>query len=339
MKLLIVTQVIDTEHPILGFFHRWVEEFAKHCEQVHVICLQEGKHALPENVTVHSLGKEAGKGRLAYLWRFYTYIWKFRREYDQVFVHMNQIYVILGWLFWKLQGKKIGLWYMHGSVPFSLKIAEKLTDKIFTGSPESFRLKSDKVLVTGHGIDTEVFKLMPEVEKDIDIITVGRITVSKNLDTLLELFADMTKKTGATLTIVGAALSEDEKRYEETLHKKIEELGLQQLVFFPGRISQKELPTLLNRAKLFVTVAQNGSLDKAVLEAMACGLPIVSMAPGTESLDLGEQQVGTAEEFVERCQKLLLDTRDTGGRNRVLQNHSISALIPKILNYGPTKNN
>ena len=58
MKLLIVTQAIDSEHPILGFFHRWVEEFAKHCEHVHVICLQAGKHSLPANVTVHSLGKE-----------------------------------------------------------------------------------------------------------------------------------------------------------------------------------------------------------------------------------------------------------------------------------------
>jgi len=58
MKLLVVTQVVDTEDPVLGFFVRWVEELAKHVESVEVICLREGKHMLPVNVHVHSLGKE-----------------------------------------------------------------------------------------------------------------------------------------------------------------------------------------------------------------------------------------------------------------------------------------
>ena len=35
MKLLIITQKVDSADPILGFFHQWVEEFAKHCEFGH----------------------------------------------------------------------------------------------------------------------------------------------------------------------------------------------------------------------------------------------------------------------------------------------------------------
>ena len=96
MKLLIITQVIDKNHPVLGFFHRWVEEFAVHCEHVHVICLQKGVFDLPVNVTVHSLGKEDGVSRATYLLRFYKNIWQLRHEYDSVFVHMNQLYVLLG---------------------------------------------------------------------------------------------------------------------------------------------------------------------------------------------------------------------------------------------------
>jgi len=102
MKLLIVTQVVDTEHPILGFFHRWVIEFAKHVEELHVIALQVGKYDLPENVHLHSLGKEEGVGKFSYVLRFYKYIWKYRKEYDHVFVHMSAEYVVLaGWL-WRL---------------------------------------------------------------------------------------------------------------------------------------------------------------------------------------------------------------------------------------------
>jgi hypothetical protein len=72
MRLLITTQAVDRTHPALGFFHGWLAEFAKHCEHVHVICLQEGQHDLPENVSVHSLGKERGAGRTARAARFYS---------------------------------------------------------------------------------------------------------------------------------------------------------------------------------------------------------------------------------------------------------------------------
>ena len=66
-RLLITTQAVDLDDPVLGFFHRWIEEFAKHCESISVICLKEGRHDLPDNVHVYSLGKpsfaKASKGR------------------------------------------------------------------------------------------------------------------------------------------------------------------------------------------------------------------------------------------------------------------------------------
>lgn len=115
MKLLICTQKVDRNDSILGFFHRWIEEFAKHAEKITVICLYEGEHALPENVSVYSLGKEEGKGRLTYLLRFYQIIWSKRAEYDTIFAHMNPEYIVLGGLLWRALRKKIGLWYAHGS--------------------------------------------------------------------------------------------------------------------------------------------------------------------------------------------------------------------------------
>jgi glycosyltransferase involved in cell wall biosynthesis len=332
MKLLIVTQVIDTEHPILGFFHRWVEEFAKHCEQVHVICLQAGTHSLPANVTIHSLGKEEGRGRLTYLWRFYNLIFTLRNEYDSVFVHMNQLYVILGAPFWRAAGKPIGLWYAHGTVARSLKIAEKLVDRIFTCSADSFRLPSAKVLVTGHGIDTERFTVQ-EVQKDIDLITVGRITESKNLIVLIDVLKEVRKIHPVTLTIVGSALAGGERAYEAKLRAHIAELGLADAVIFLGKVPQTDLPTVLNRAKVFVTTAQNGSLDKAMLEAMACGLPIVSMAPGSASLPLGSTQTTNPGDFTTALQSVL----ESGEFCRedyqifVQKDHSTQSLIPKII--------
>ena len=163
MKLLICTQKVDKNDSVLGFFHRWIEEFAKHCEMVTVICLEKGEYSLPNNVKVLSLGKEHGVSRLKYLFCFYTYIWKYRKEYDKVFVHMNPEYVVLGGLFWRLLKKKIALWYMHKSVNLKLRIAERLVHNIFTGTKESFRLKTNKLHITGHGIDTAAFSFSPKV--------------------------------------------------------------------------------------------------------------------------------------------------------------------------------
>ena len=50
MKLLICTQKVDKNDSVLGFFHRWIEEFAKHCEKVTVICLQKGDDDLPAKI-------------------------------------------------------------------------------------------------------------------------------------------------------------------------------------------------------------------------------------------------------------------------------------------------
>src|SRR4030042_726009 len=174
MKLLILTQKVDINDDVLGFFHGWIEEFAKHCEKVTVICLYRGQYDLPENVRVLSLGKESIRtaqnsserahpnffnkiySRIFYLLRFYKYIWRERKNYDVVFVHMNQVYVILGGLFWKFQGKKIGLWYTHKQVNLSLHLAEKIADYIFTASEKSFRIRSRKKMFLGHDRDIDI---------------------------------------------------------------------------------------------------------------------------------------------------------------------------------------
>jgi glycosyltransferase involved in cell wall biosynthesis len=322
MKLLICTQAMDKNHPILGFFHRWVEEFAKHCEVVHVICLIEGEHSLPSNVYVHSLGKEHGKNRLRELWRFYRFTWKLRHSYDCVFVHMNQIYVILGAPLWWLRRKKVGLWYMHGTVSISLWWAEKMAYVIFTGSKKSFRLVSKKLVVTGHGIDTDCFR-PNDVLKDIDVVTVGRITPSKNIELQLDVLAEVRKKTPVTLTIVGHATTKTEVMYQRTLEAKADVLGIAGSVVWYGSEPNAGLPSLLNRSHVFLHTATNGSLDKAVLEALACGVPVVSSADSTQSITL----IAVTSSLLPR-QAAAIDKY-----NYVRKNHSILSLVPTLLNY------
>lgn len=286
MKLLIITQALDKHHPILGFFHRWVEEFAKHCESIVVICLQKGEYTLPDNVSVYSLGKEAGKSKFAYLFTFYKLIWKLRSEYDSVFIHMNQIYVILGALFWRVQRKKIGLWYAHGSVSLSLKLAAKLTNKIFTSTEEGLRINTPKRVIVGQGIDTDNFRKINRPPSDIlQLITVGRISQSKNLETLLRACAQL-KETGTRFhfTIVGVPTTEAESLYDINMKALTAYLGLINEVSWVGAISNHELPTKLQQSDVFIHDGATNSLDKALLEAVLCGCVVLSSNPAYNAL-------------------------------------------------------
>lgn len=275
MRILITTQTVDKNDPALGFFHEWIAEFSRAFDSVTVVCLKEGVHELPANVRVLSLGKEKGSSRLGYVARFYHHVIARLDDYDGVFVHMNPEYVALGGLLWRMLGKKVVLWYLHKSVDLKLRVAERLAHAIATGSAESFRLESDKVHVLGHGIDTELFS--PGAERPaggpLSVVTVGRISPSKDYETLIEAIA---LSRDAILSIVGAPATEADREYETRLRRFVSEHGLSGRVRFEGSTSHGEVPDVLRAADVFVNMSKTGSLDKAVLEAMACGLPAVS---------------------------------------------------------------
>ncbi|MDE1925201.1 MAG: glycosyltransferase family 4 protein [Patescibacteria group bacterium] len=281
MKLLIVTQTVDIEDPTLGFFVRWIEEFATHMERVEVICLREGKHVLPLNVRVHSLGKENGVSRTKYVFNFYRYLWRLRRDYDAVFVHMNPEYVVLGGLVWRLLGKRVVLWYTHRQVTFTLRVAVLFAHTIATAAPESFRLESVKVRAVGHGIDTAQFlnpgraAAFPTPPR---LVSVGRITPIKNLALIIEAL-EMLRARGisAELTFVGAATVPADRAYERDLHALVSKQGLDTWVHFRGAVSHAQIPLVYAEQDIFVNAAPTGGVDKAVLEAMAAGLiPVVA---------------------------------------------------------------
>lgn len=286
MRLLIITQVIDTEHPVLGFFHRWVLEFAKHCEQVHVVALQVGTHHLPDNVTVHSLGKESGASRLKYLWRFYRYIWQLRHDYDNVFVHMNQIYIILGAPLWRLWGKRIGLWYAHGAVTVSLRLSVWLSHVVFTSTEQGMRVETTKRAVVGQGIDPEQFTPQQHDRGQTHtLITVGRIAASKNIDTLLRAVA-LVKEQGVALefSIVGSATTPDEQRYEQDMKALATKLQLDAIVTWVGPKPHEQLPELFAAADLFIHDGSTNSLDKTLVEASFAGCTVISSNPSYRGL-------------------------------------------------------
>jgi len=160
MRILICTQVMDKKDSALGFFQKWVASLAPHYEGVEVICLKEGDHSLPSNVRVHSLGKETSAGlrfmkRFRYVIRFYSLIWNLRKNYDIVFVHMNQEYILLGGFLWKLFSKKIFMWRNHYDGSILTDIAATFCEKVFCTSKFSYTARYKKTVLMPVGVDEE----------------------------------------------------------------------------------------------------------------------------------------------------------------------------------------
>jgi glycosyltransferase involved in cell wall biosynthesis len=273
---------------------------------------------------------------------------------------MNHEYIVLAGWWWRLVGKKIILWHAHKSVNWKLRLSEKLVDTIVTSTKSGCRLDSKKIKIVGQGIDISNFQFPPRPElgtkaisnfqKNNDkfkIISVGRISPIKDYGTLINA-VEIVQQSGVARNLIveivgGAAVPEDEM-YLYKLKVIVKEKGLEDIFKFVGSVPNKNIISYLQNANLFINASLTGSLDKAVLEAMACGLPILTcneaylnvlgqyqeklMFPKGDFKKLADKILYLINMKVDEREKMISDLRDI-----VVKNHSLDKLILNILNY------
>ena len=316
MRLLICTQSVDMNDPVLGFFHRWIEEFAERCEQVIVVCLRKGEYALPANVEVITLGE---RNRALRAVELCAISWGRRREYDAVFAHMSPEFVVVsGWL-WRLLRKKVGLWYVHKSVTLWLRLAIPFVHRVFTASKESLRVNTPKRTITGHGIDTDFFMPDRAVPRGNHLLSAGRLDKSKNHTLIIQ----AAKKAGLSLRIAGDGPE------KEALAMIAKETGAK--VEFLGGLTQAELLDEYRRAAHFVHTSTTGGMDKVVLEAAACDCDVITTVDWLHTYFPVHSVAPTPEAIAHAA---LENARKSADRVSIIRaHHSLHALIPKILAF------
>lgn len=349
MKLLIITQKIDMNDPVLGFFHRWVEEFSQHCEVVTVMALGVGKYDLPNNVKVFSLGKEFNVSRLSYIINFYSIIWRERKNYDAVFVHMNQIYVVLGGIFWRLARKSVGLWYVHRERTISLWIAEKFTNSIFSSAPESFLIPTRKALYLGHGIDIERIKRAQEhskARKENTFISAGRLTRIKDQKTIILACVILAREgVDFTLTFIGDVGTKADEEYKSELICLVKNEKLENNIFFVQGMPYDQLLPFFWESSVHINGSPTGGLDKVVIEGMATGaIPLVANEAFRDTLEVYADRLvfrhGNPEDLA-RHLKDLLAMNDKEEIRKDLEKvarekFDLSVLVKKIITHYET---
>ena len=339
MKLLIVTQKIDINDDNLGFFHRWVLEFAEHAVSVVVIAQQVGEYNMPSNVRVLSLGKERGASKPRQLLNFYRYIWEEVSAVDAVFVHMIPMWVVFGAPIFSFFSKPVYLWYTHKSVDWLLRLAEKNVRKIFTASKDSFRLASSKVEVVGHGIDTEYFIPRPErrVAGVYRIMTAGRISASKKIIEMIygiaELIRTMPSEQRIEFVIIGSSRLPEDEKYLAELRQIVLEQSLDDIVSFMGGIPYSKIAAEYQKSDLFLNFSATGSIDKAVLEAAACGCQILTSNEAFFDLFPPQNIIKdiTSYEIRKRIQQHIIEGKLADPHPIIAEHFDLTKLVVKII--------
>jgi glycosyltransferase involved in cell wall biosynthesis len=147
------------------------------------------------------------------------------------------------------------------------------TDAMVENVKSRFPQSANKVVRIPNYVETDRFIPCASVTPDIDLLFVGRLTPEKNLENLLLAL----QSTEFSLAIVGSGSSRRvlEERYG----------SMDGRVRWLGTVPNFELPDLFRRARLFVQPSYYEGHPKALLEALACGVPVLgTRVPGIRDI-------------------------------------------------------
>ena len=128
-------------------------------------------------------------------------------------------------------------------------------------------IKKNETFLIYNRVDENIFFPNPAIIKNSEftILSVSRLIPEKNQKNLIQAI----KELPCRLILVGQGPD------EEALKKLVKELKISEKVEFIPKIDNKNMPDLYNKCHAYVTANLYGGVEIAMIEAMACGLPII----------------------------------------------------------------
>ena len=162
-----------------------------------------------------------------------------------------------------------------------------------------------KIEVVGNGVDLTKFKKIDKHQArqalllgdDAEIlISVGGLVDRKGFHRVIDILPALLKKHPKLVyLIVGGASPEGNNRKQ--LEHQVKALGLSEQVRFLGTMTSEQLHIPLSAADIFVLATANEGWANVFLEAMACGLPVVTTDVGGNREVVSEPHLGTVVPF------------------------------------------
>ena len=169
----------------------------------------------------------------------------------------------------------------------------------------SLGVAGDKILVVGNGVDTAKFhrldrraarqRLGLPVDAPV-LVSVGALVERKGFHRVLECLPALRRRfPGLRYLVVGGAGPEGD--WSARLSRSVTDLALEDCVVFLGPLAPEELKLPLSAADVFVLATSNEGWANVFLEAMACGLPVVTTDVGGNAEVVANENLGTLLPF------------------------------------------
>lgn len=152
--------------------------------------------------------------------------------------------------------------------------------KVMVPAIMSSGVKAEKVMILPKGMDLDKYHLLPldKKEPNLAIVTRSLTSVYHHEDILQALSILKSKNIIVKLIVVG-----DGPRMDYIKNLSIE-LGIENQIQFLGRVPNAQLPKLLQRASIYLSVPETEGVSASLFEAMSSGcFPIVTDLPGTRA--------------------------------------------------------
>ncbi len=177
----------------------------------------------------------------------------------------------------------------------------------------------NKAVVIPSGIDFSEFSILPEkgelqnkfpfLKGKKIILFLSRINWIKGLDILMESFKEIVKtRNDLHLLVAGEDLGDG---YKEVVKGRVKEGGIEDMVTFTGLLKGKDKIMAYAGSDIFVLPSYSENFGMVVIEAMACGIPVIISDKVGLSKNVKEYNAGivvnTKAENITEALKALLD--------------------------------
>lgn len=127
-------------------------------------------------------------------------------------------------------------------------------------------IPAKRILQMSLGVDTDVFKPAHRTDAVFRVLFVGRLELLKGIQYLLPAFKEASLP-NAELCLVGPVLPEAEDLLAQYSSPSIK---------VAGAVARKDLVAIYQQADVFVFPTVNDAFGLVLIEAMACGIPVIA---------------------------------------------------------------
>jgi glycosyltransferase involved in cell wall biosynthesis len=171
-------------------------------------------------------------------------------------------------------------------------------------------ISPEKLFILPNTLDFTAFN-SSGIDKEYDIVSLGRLSEEKHVEVIVTLISYLKR----TIPNIKAAIGGDGPQ-KEMIIELITKLDLKENIDVMGFVPDEELKGFFNKGKVFVLTSETEGFPRTIIQAAACGIPVVASAVGDVPEIIDHQIDGflvedfsNVEEYAQRVLQLLNDEK------------------------------